>query len=204
MWRGTCCCGYHLYTFGVVFSLHWLLWCCLRRRGRLTVETESDATVWTAGRCLTSKKCVWKYLNVFVSSVEPPTNVTFRCHNLEDLLQWSYEPWVEGLRFRVNILSLQRSSAERPTRMLFGDGEVLRWRVWCVSDLQPSCRAVGGSTGSSGQPFAPHKPSWRQLCECDCRRWKERIRRGSRRWNPVQLRQGVSGDTQMWAVGGEN
>lgn len=115
VWWGTRCCGYHLYTLGVVFSLQRLLWCCLRRRDWLTVETKSDATVWTARRCLTSKKCVWKYLNVSVSSVEPPTNVTFRCHNLHDLLQWSYEPLVAGLRFRVNIFSLQRSLAERPT-----------------------------------------------------------------------------------------
>lgn len=53
---------------------------------------------WTAGR----------RLKLFVPSVEPPANVSLRCHNLEDLLLWSYGPQVAGLRFRVEILSLER------------------------------------------------------------------------------------------------
>ncbi|NP_001347763.1 interferon gamma receptor 1 precursor [Takifugu rubripes] len=39
--------------------------------------------------------------------VEPPTNVTFFCHNLKNLLQWSYDELVPGLRFRVEIRSLE-------------------------------------------------------------------------------------------------
>lgn len=47
----------------------------------------------------------------FMFSVEPPTNVTFFCHNLKNLLQWSYGEPVPGLRFRVEIRSLERSLA---------------------------------------------------------------------------------------------
>lgn len=45
----------------------------------------------------------------FMFSVEPPTNVTLFCHNLKNLLQWSYDEPVPGLRFRVEIRSLERS-----------------------------------------------------------------------------------------------
>lgn len=58
---------------------------------------------------------VQESLKVFVSPVEPPTNVTFHCHNLHDLLRWSYElPAPAGLRFRVNISSVERSWQSRP------------------------------------------------------------------------------------------
>lgn len=48
-------------------------------------------------------------LSFFMFSVEPPTNVTFFCHNLHNLLKWSYNQTVPGLRFRVEIRSLERS-----------------------------------------------------------------------------------------------
>lgn len=35
--------------------------------------------------------------------VEPPTNVTFHCHNMHNVLKWSYGEMVPGLRFRIDI-----------------------------------------------------------------------------------------------------
>ncbi|XP_060942981.1 interferon gamma receptor 1-like [Limanda limanda] len=36
--------------------------------------------------------------------VEPPTNVTLQCHNLQNTLKWSYGQFLPGLRFKVEIL----------------------------------------------------------------------------------------------------
>ncbi|XP_042357863.1 interferon gamma receptor 1-like [Plectropomus leopardus] len=38
-----------------------------------------------------------------VGHVEPPTNVTLHCHNMHNVLKWSYDQLSPGLRFRVNI-----------------------------------------------------------------------------------------------------
>lgn len=45
-------------------------------------------------------RCV---VSASVSAVEPPSNVTFHCHNMHNVLQWSYGEMVPGLRFRVDI-----------------------------------------------------------------------------------------------------
>nr|XP_033469345.1 interferon gamma receptor 1-like [Epinephelus lanceolatus] len=37
--------------------------------------------------------------------VEPPTNVTFHCHNVHNVLKWSYNQLLPGMRFRVDIQS---------------------------------------------------------------------------------------------------
>lgn len=47
---------------------------------------------------------VW--LQESVADVAPPTNVTLHCHNMKNVVKWSYEdPPPPGLRFRVNLRS---------------------------------------------------------------------------------------------------
>ncbi|XP_078128479.1 growth/differentiation factor 10b isoform X2 [Sander vitreus] len=36
-------------------------------------------------------------------NMEPPTNLTFHCHNLHNVLKWSYDQLSPGLRFRIDI-----------------------------------------------------------------------------------------------------
>ncbi|XP_028458983.1 interferon gamma receptor 1-like isoform X2 [Perca flavescens] len=38
-----------------------------------------------------------------VAHVEPPINATLHCHNLHNVLKWSYDQLSPGLRFRINI-----------------------------------------------------------------------------------------------------
>ncbi|XP_035029519.1 interferon gamma receptor 1-like isoform X1 [Hippoglossus stenolepis] len=45
--------------------------------------------------------------------VEPPTNLTLQCHNLQNTLEWSYGRFLPGLRFKVDI------------RKIFGSPSVL-------------------------------------------------------------------------------
>ncbi|XP_039639840.1 interferon gamma receptor 1-like isoform X2 [Perca fluviatilis] len=51
---------------------------------------------------------VFLFLGVFqavVAHVEPPINATLHCHNLHNVLNWSYDQLSPGLRFRINILA---------------------------------------------------------------------------------------------------
>ncbi|XP_068183270.1 growth/differentiation factor 10b [Antennarius striatus] len=41
--------------------------------------------------------------------VEPPTNVTLHCHNMKNTLEWSYNRQMQGLKFKVNILTVLRT-----------------------------------------------------------------------------------------------
>ncbi|XP_034753456.1 interferon gamma receptor 1-like isoform X2 [Etheostoma cragini] len=41
-----------------------------------------------------------------VANVEPPTNLTLHCHNMHNILKWSYDQLLPGLRFRVDIGAL--------------------------------------------------------------------------------------------------
>uniref|UniRef100_A0A3B4V434 Interferon gamma receptor 1 n=1 Tax=Seriola dumerili TaxID=41447 RepID=A0A3B4V434_SERDU len=47
-------------------------------------------------------KASW-HLCVSVSTVEPPTNVTLRCHNLHNILEWDYGILLPDIRFKVTI-----------------------------------------------------------------------------------------------------
>ncbi|XP_029305484.1 growth/differentiation factor 10b [Cottoperca gobio] len=42
-------------------------------------------------------------LQTVVAQVEPPTDVKLHCHNLHNVLKWSYDKPLPGLRFRVNV-----------------------------------------------------------------------------------------------------
>ncbi|XP_037321718.2 interferon gamma receptor 1-like [Pungitius pungitius] len=54
------------------------------------------------------------WLRYSVADVAPPTNVTLHCHNMKNVLKWSYEdPPPPGLRFRVNIYSQMNAPAEK-------------------------------------------------------------------------------------------
>lgn len=44
-----------------------------------------------------------------LSIVEPPTNVTLHCHNLDNIVEWTYSHLVPGIKFRVDIRTLFRS-----------------------------------------------------------------------------------------------
>uniref|UniRef100_A0A8C9Y1A9 Uncharacterized protein n=1 Tax=Sander lucioperca TaxID=283035 RepID=A0A8C9Y1A9_SANLU len=41
-----------------------------------------------------------------IPQVTPPTNLTFHCHNLHNNLKWSYDQLSPGLRFRIDISTL--------------------------------------------------------------------------------------------------
>ncbi|XP_059215395.1 interferon gamma receptor 1-like [Centropristis striata] len=42
-------------------------------------------------------------LQAALAYVEPPNNVTFHCHNMRNILRWSYEKPSPGLRFKIKI-----------------------------------------------------------------------------------------------------
>ncbi|KAG7228566.1 hypothetical protein INR49_007740 [Caranx melampygus] len=42
-------------------------------------------------------------LSLSLASVEPPTNVTLRCHNLQNILEWDYGILPPGVKFKVKI-----------------------------------------------------------------------------------------------------
>ncbi|XP_072292852.1 growth/differentiation factor 10b [Eucyclogobius newberryi] len=42
------------------------------------------------------------------AAVPPPTNVTLRCHNMQNTLMWTYEQLSNGLKFKVLVRSTQR------------------------------------------------------------------------------------------------
>ncbi|XP_075931853.1 growth/differentiation factor 10b [Anarhichas minor] len=48
---------------------------------------------------------VWSH--AALDYVEPPTNVTLDCHNMNNVLRWSYEQLSPGLRFKVSIGSTE-------------------------------------------------------------------------------------------------
>ncbi|KAJ0019113.1 hypothetical protein NQD34_006682 [Periophthalmus magnuspinnatus] len=41
------------------------------------------------------------------STVLPPANVTLLCHNMQNTLQWTYEPPSDGVKFKVTVGSFQ-------------------------------------------------------------------------------------------------
>ncbi|KAK2824480.1 hypothetical protein Q5P01_021655 [Channa striata] len=43
------------------------------------------------------------WLHAALAFVEPPTNVTLQCHNLQNVLKWTYDQHTPGLRFKVKI-----------------------------------------------------------------------------------------------------
>ncbi|XP_035519264.1 interferon gamma receptor 1-like [Morone saxatilis] len=45
-------------------------------------------------------------LRAVAAHVEPPANVTLACHNLHNVLKWSYDQFVPGLVFKVTIRSV--------------------------------------------------------------------------------------------------
>lgn len=65
--------------------------------------------------------------------MDPPTNVTLHCHNLHDHLQWSYEPLMPGLRFRVEIRSVHRCFLLPLTQYPNSCSSLLLLWNWCIS-----------------------------------------------------------------------
>lgn len=53
-----------------------------------------------------------------VFAVEPPTNVTFHCHNFQNILEWSYGHLQPDLRFQVTVNSMNRSNTSRCINVL--------------------------------------------------------------------------------------
>ncbi|XP_039995014.1 interferon gamma receptor 1-like isoform X2 [Xiphias gladius] len=55
--------------------------------------------------------CVW--LPAVLAQVEPPTNVTLQCHNMHNVLEWSYNQPSPELRFRVTAHPYYGSTHEQ-------------------------------------------------------------------------------------------
>ncbi|GAA6231610.1 interferon gamma receptor 1-like precursor [Lates japonicus] len=53
---------------------------------------------------------VW--LPAAVALVEVPSNVTFHCHNMHNILEWNYSQITPGLRFRVDIFRYRGNASE--------------------------------------------------------------------------------------------
>ncbi|KAM6922532.1 growth/differentiation factor 10b [Lycodopsis pacificus] len=53
---------------------------------------------------------VWSH--AALAYMAPPTNVTLDCHNMHNVLRWSYKPLSPGLRFKVSILSIEGDPQE--------------------------------------------------------------------------------------------
>lgn len=76
----------------------------LRRFTRCPLCKDPDPTTSLSTVCCLSS----------VSTVEPPTNITFHCHNMHNILKWSYGEMVPDLRFRVDIYAITGPSRYVP------------------------------------------------------------------------------------------
>ncbi|XP_058506722.1 interferon gamma receptor 1-like isoform X2 [Solea solea] len=72
---------------------------------------------------------VFLWLPVALALVEEPTNVTLQCHNMHNIVRWSYPRLLPGLRFRVDILSYSG-----PADAVWVDPPALQANVSSLSD----------------------------------------------------------------------
>lgn len=70
---------------------------------------------------------VW--IQAVSAQVEPPTNVTLHCHNLDNVLQWSYDQLSPGLKFKVDISSILSEA-----RVVWVDSPTVQADVSFLSD----------------------------------------------------------------------
>uniref|UniRef100_A0A3Q4AZ71 Uncharacterized protein n=1 Tax=Mola mola TaxID=94237 RepID=A0A3Q4AZ71_MOLML len=59
--------------------------------------------------------------------LEPPTNVTLHCHNLDNIVEWTYSHLVPGIRFRVDIRTLS-------PKVIWVDPPILQANISLMSD----------------------------------------------------------------------
>ncbi|XP_032396878.1 growth/differentiation factor 10b isoform X2 [Etheostoma spectabile] len=65
-----------------------------------------------------------------VANVEPPTNLTLHCHNMHNVLKWSYDQILPGLRFRVDIAA----TSGDPSFVWVDPPAELQADLWFLSD----------------------------------------------------------------------
>ncbi|XP_070771979.1 growth/differentiation factor 10b [Enoplosus armatus] len=66
--------------------------------------------------------------------VKPPTNVTLQCRNMKNLLEWSYEPLLPELKFRIDYGSVSNFDINSSSNELWVEPPTLQADVSFLSD----------------------------------------------------------------------